>query len=316
MSDDNAPRTWREWVMSEAGPRTRVVDDHMFEIRYPNSGQSRGTCRLQLFEAAGLRPVAFTTWTARGGGCSLTNCAETYSAEVWQRHFPQDAEPPIMIQRQILRWDPDEQVQLERDIHQTVVTFRVTGRFKLSSPSWCLITDDELTELVGTQVDLSRGEGYRPAPEPVSMVRYQTRWVVTLPRPRQLRELGCMPKAGSGLVHRLGRQLFPRRPSACCWYHRGDWDQVSRTAIQLHREAQANNVPDDEFAAFVRTRAEADGITGWDLAALDSLVGQYDGISLDDYGRGYVNGQHRVQAMVDAGVPRTLVVKTWEEMPK
>jgi hypothetical protein len=296
-------------VMREAGSRVRVVDDHMFEIRHPN-GSRRGTCRLQLFTAGGLRPVAVATWVA-GDGCSLTNCAESFAAEAWRRHFPQDAHPPVWVQRQIL--DPELD-----DGEYHVVTFETSGNLQLSSPSWHRIAEKELAELVGTEVDPSQRAGFTPPPEPVRRLHYGIRWVATLPRPRPFRQPDCMPAAGPRLLQRLTRQLLPRRDDGdCCWYHGGDWAQVSRTAIRLVREAKASNVPEDEIARVVVARAESDGVSGWKLAALDSLVDPTVGIFVDRDGTSsfYVNGQHRAQAMLDAGVRRTLIVRYWEEMP-
>jgi hypothetical protein len=55
-------------------------------------------------------------------------------------------------------------------------------------------------------------------------------------------------------------------------------------------------------------RAEAEGVGGgWELEALDSLVDPTVGIFVERDGARlvYVNGQHRAQAMLDAGVRRT-----------
>jgi hypothetical protein len=38
---------------------------------------------------------------------------------------------------------------------------------------------------------------------------------------------------------RLSRQLAPSRIGRdCCWYHRGDWHKVTKTAIRFLRQAQ------------------------------------------------------------------------------
>jgi hypothetical protein len=300
----------RHPALSEAGARSRLVDDHMFEIRHPN-GRRRGSCRLQVFTAPELRAVAVATWVP-GDGCSLPNCAERFASEAWRRHLPHDNRPPVWIQRQNL--DPDH-----GDTYGVnVVTFETTGRFELTSPSWIPITDEDLAELVGTQVDLDRGQGVEPPSEPISRVLYGTRWVVMLPRPTPFREPDCMPGAGSSLARRLGRQLVPRRAKRdCCWYHGGDWARVSRIAIRLVREASASDVPEDEIDTFVTARAQAEGVAGWELDALDSLVDPTVGIFVEQDGARlvYVNGQHRAQAMLDAGVRRTLTVEYGEETP-
>jgi hypothetical protein len=74
-------------------------------------------------------------------------------------------------------------------------------------------------------------------------------------------------------------------------------------------------VPEDEIDTFVTARAEAEGVAGWELEALDSLVDPTVGIFVERDGARlvYVNGQHRAQAMLDAGVRRTLTVEYWEE---
>jgi hypothetical protein len=123
-----------------------------------------------------------------------------------------------------------------------VVTFETTGRSELTAPSWVPITDENLAELVGTPVALDRGQGVEPPSEPISRVRYDTRWVVTLPRPQPFREPDCMPEAGPSLARRLGHPLIPQRARRdCCWCHGGDWAQVSRIAIRLVHEALASD---------------------------------------------------------------------------
>src|ERR1019366_3703538 len=85
---ENIPVT-RELLAACAVPRQRVADEHMFTVTR-GDGFRIGTFRLQLFTAAGARPVAIATQMAGEGG-SLTNRAETYAAEVWRRHFPDAA---------------------------------------------------------------------------------------------------------------------------------------------------------------------------------------------------------------------------------
>ncbi len=112
------------------------------------------------------------------------------------------------------------------------------------------------------------------------------------------------------------RQLFPRhRGRDCCWYHRGNWHQVSATAVRLLVQAQQDGVDLDDVGVHVHGQAMAEGLTGWDLEALSTLISLGDGIAVeqDDDGHDqYINGQHRAQAMLDAGV-RTTVVLRWEE---
>jgi hypothetical protein len=295
--------------MKDAGRRTRVIDDHMFEIRH-QSGARHGTCRLQLFTARGLRPVAVAT-CAEGDGCSLTNCAEKFAIEAWRCHLPHEKQPPIWIQRQVL--DDDE----FDDSGYQVVAFKSDGPFNLSSPTWRRIAADDVHELVGTNVDPSRGEGFEPPPQPVQRVRYHAMELLELPRPHPFREPRCMPEGVPTLLQRLVRQMVRWFRGRCCWYHGGDWDEVSNIAIRLVGEAQASGIEDDAIETFVIVRAKADGVTGWELEALHSLVVPTIGIFVERDGSDlvYVNGQHPAQAMIDAGVRRTLTVEYWDEMP-
>jgi hypothetical protein len=116
---------------------------------------------------------------------------------------------------------------------------------------------------------------------------------------------------------RLVRQLVPsRRIEYCCWYHGGNWHKVSETAIRLVRQSQRNAVPADDIASHVLAQAETEGLTGWELDALDTIVSPADGIQIEPDGDGdghrfYINGQHRAQALLDAGVRRTIVI-SWQ----
>jgi hypothetical protein len=62
-----------------------MIDDHMFVVE--QGGPYPATFRLQVFTAAGYRPVAVAAQPPREGP-SLTNWAERYAEEVWRRHFP------------------------------------------------------------------------------------------------------------------------------------------------------------------------------------------------------------------------------------
>jgi len=303
-----SPATTKAVLAQHAAPRTRTVDEHMFTVE--RRGFAAATFRLQLFTASGLRPVVVVTQTDREGA-SLVNAAESYAAAVWQQVCPDQSEPPIWIQRQLLSSGNHDRFAL--------VTFAQATPFTLSGPTWSAITAAELTHLVGTAVDARRGGGYVPRPpEPDYEPRYRTVWTITLPRPHPFRADACMP-AGIGWSRRLARQLAPRRQArACCWYHRGDWHRVCATAIRLVHRAQRDQVAACDIAEFVHEAAEAEGVTGWELDALDALVCPEDGIQLSmfagDRRRSYINGQHKSQAMLDAGVRRTIVVD-WITLP-
>jgi hypothetical protein len=289
----------RTVLQEHAAIRDRISDDHMFTVE--EEFFLLGTFRLQVFTTAGQRPVAVATQTVDEGS-SLMNSSERYAAAVWERHFPDDAEPPIWVERQILPSGDFDFFQL--------VTFAYTGRYTLTDPSWSPLTDEQLTQLVGTVVDHSRGDGYVPRPaEPEERPCYPTRWLIRFPRPRPFRE-DCM-KGGLPLRRRLGRQLIPRHTARdCCWYHGGDWHHVCEAAIRLVRHAQRARIPGNDIAHHVLTQPEAKHLSEWERQALYSLL--HDPIHLSENRRSYVNGQHRAQAMLDVGVHRTIVI-TWTQ---
>ncbi len=135
--------------------------------------------------------------------------------------------------------------------------------------------------------------------------------VADLPTPEAPEDEGCLSRPVSGWRRRL-RQLMPRRGDLdCCWYHGGDWHRASETAIRLVRAAEAAGVTGENVAEHVLAAAEAEGVTGWDLEALDSLITTGYAIILGDDpdDQWYVNGRHRMAAMLDAGVRQTIVAR-------
>jgi hypothetical protein len=58
--------------------------------------------------------------------------------------------------------------------------------------------------------------------------------------------------------------------------------------------------------------ARAEGLGGWELQALNALISPGDGIQLaviaGDRRTSYINGQHKSQALLEAGVRRTIVI--------
>ncbi|MFI7027007.1 hypothetical protein ACIBMZ_30310 [Micromonospora sp. NPDC049900] len=282
-----------------AGPRERIIDEHMY--RLPPQASRRGTFRLQLFTAPGLRAVAIATQKPSAGeGASLTNAAETYAATVWQQYFPDDPEPPIWIAHMII----DDQ----RDL--TVVTFTADpAKHTLRAPQWRRISPASVDALVGRPVDLKRGSGFTPSeiePDPEST--YVARWVMVLPRPAPFRKDGCMT-AGVPWWRRLGRQLVPRRGGRdCCWYHGGDWHIVSKLAIRLAAQAKAAGVSFEDTPSYVLDHPDSQGLTEWEREALFSLmVDTIRPAAPWPRREGYNNGQHRAQALLDAGVRRILI---------
>lgn len=127
--------------------------------------------------------------------------------------------------------------------------------------------------------------------------------------------------AGTLWWRRLVRQVVPRRSSrGCCSYHQGDWRVASAAAIRAWTRAGAVavEVPATEDGeideqVFVTLGLVRDaGLDEWARKAAESLL--IDPIQpgrADDGGGYYVNGRHRSQAMLDAGVRLTLVAY-WE----
>ena len=103
------------------------------------------TCRLQLFTANGARPVAVVT-QVMGEGLGLTNAAEAFAGAVWEQYCPDEAYPPVWVQRHL---DMDEDV-LSTGFQ--LVTFAEGGRYRPQNPSWSTITMEQLEELVGGRV--------------------------------------------------------------------------------------------------------------------------------------------------------------------
>ncbi|MFD4535653.1 hypothetical protein ACFWNL_18435 [Kitasatospora sp. NPDC058397] len=289
-----------------AGARVCTVDDHMFRI--DNGSGVPWSFRVQLFTGEGLRPVAVVTQTM-DEGASLMNAAERYAAAVWERLCPGEELPPLWVQRQLLGPSPALPEEFE------LVTFGEAEPYRLRKPRWRAISPSQLAELVGGPVAEDRGEGYMPRelpPGPES--RFEVFAVRQLGQPSPFRAPGCMPEDGVSWWRRWWRQAVPsRRVRDCCWYHGGDWHAVSRMALRFLAEGVEAGVEAEDMAQFVDRRAEEAGADVWQREALDSLFSLGVAITPDGSG-GFVNGQHRAQAMLSAGVRRTVVVRdVWPE---
>jgi hypothetical protein len=274
----------------------------MFTVTLPYSTRS-ASMRLQVFAAAGQRPVAVVTQTDTEG-VSLANGAEYFAAATWRRYFPDEPDPPLWVGRQIT---------INTTTHFTLVSFQPgPDPYTLVRPRWLPLTDHEVAELVGSPVDAARGTGYLPHPPgPRPAPRYATTRVLGLPRPQPFREPACMP-SGIPWWRRFARQILPRRGGRdCCWYHGGDWHRVSDIAIRLIEQAARDQIPRQEVPDWTCRQARAGQLSGWELEALNSLVDPALAVQPNEEGDGYLNGQHRSQAMLDAGVHRTLIV-CWE----
>lgn len=296
MPEQTSIRPTVDEMLVAATPRRRTVDEHMFQV-----GEAGGvpcTFRLQLFTAAGERTVAVATQEP-DEGASLINRAEQYAAAVWRTHCSSESGPPIWVQQML----PD-------DGHY-VVSFDVTGPFQLKTPEWQSLTDEQLAQLAGCDVDPSRGDGYVAfVPPPPDRLQYDIIPVADLPEPQPFRE-ACMSYRASPLRSLL-RRMRGRRPgpgTGCCWYHKQDWAAVSELAIRLVEDARRDGLADEDIGEISMERARALGAADNDLPALRSLLSPAVAISPHlGPDPGYTNGQHRARAMRDAGVKRTIVV--------
>lgn len=304
------PRSHRDQVLAEqSGPRTRVLDEHMYRVD--------GTCsttrfRLQLFTSdAGLRPVAVAT-QCLDDRSSLVNSAETVVSRVWRDHFADEPMPPLWVQRLVLDDDPDDVLG-----DWQMVSFAIGPDYELSEPVWPRLTQQQVDELVGGLVDADRGAGFvAPPPPPSYRTRYRPVPMSQMPIERPFRET-CMKSAPGAVVGRWWRRLVDVLPSSkrrtggreCCWYHGGDWAEVIDVAVRLVDENEASGIDDDGLRRQVLAAARGEGLSGWRLQALDSLI--HDPISIHAATKErpavFVNGQHRTRAMRDAAVSAVLV---------
>ncbi|MGW5782037.1 hypothetical protein [Streptomyces sp. NPDC003863] len=262
-----------------------------------------GTFRLQLFTAPGARPVAVATQIAGEEGAGLMNGAERFAGAVWERYCPEEDLPPVWVEWQL--WS-DGSLQ---DTRFRRVVFAEADRYRPRSPQWSAITPEQLQDLVGTVVATDRGAGYVPRPEepePPQLV-FEKFAVVRLARPKPFREPECMP-AGVPWWRRWVRQVLPRRGARdCCWYHGGDWHTVNAMALEILERSREQSVDPYDLEQLAVDHAAAAGATEWQTEALATLFNVWDAIQPDREVR-YINGQHRSQAMLDAGVRRTVVL--------
>ncbi|MGW0836561.1 hypothetical protein [Streptomyces prunicolor] len=116
------------------------------------------------------------------------------------------------------------------------------------------------------------------------------------------------------------RLALPRHDArTCCWYHSGDWHRVNRLALEALSRAQREGVKAKDMARYADKYAAAAGASEWERDALFSMYRSSDAVQPSGsryLSRSYINGQHRVQAMLDAGVRRTVVLRlTWPDSP-
>ncbi|SFT31424.1 hypothetical protein SAMN04487982_11960 [Streptomyces sp. ok210] len=261
-----------------------------------------GTCRLQLFTAAGARPVAVATQIVGAEGMGLMNGVERFASAVWERHCPEENQAPVWVERQLWREGALQETRFRR------VVFAGADRYRPRDPRWSAITHEQLQNLVGGPVATDRGAGYVPRDaEPEPQMVFEAFAVARLARPRPFREPVCMP-TGEPWWRRWVRQVLPRRSArTCCWYHGGDWHTVNAMALQVLERARVQSVDPDDMEEFATAHAAAAGATQWQTEALATLFNTADAIQPASE-VGYINGQHRSQAMLEAGVRRTVVL--------
>ncbi|WP_043665134.1 hypothetical protein [Streptomyces xylophagus] len=115
----------------------------------------------------------------------------------------------------------------------------------------------------------------------------------------------------------MGVNYRPRAEddSPCCWYHAQDWNTLSELAIGLLKRAwNTGLVAQASIYQFAYKELFDSDLERWWLVVelfspssirVCTLVHPYDGRREAIYG----NGQHRVQAMKDLRVERTVVLR-------
>lgn len=267
----------------------------------PGPPYPRTTFRVQVFTAPGARPLVLATQEAQHEGCSLVNGAQHFASRVWQRLLPQEPHPPLWIQNLIMG---------ARDDGCRLVTFTPAGDYQVTHPRWQTLKTSQLKQLVVGPLDLARGPYPRRVEDPEPVQVLEPMEVRHLPRPGPDADRACRP-AGISEETVEERQRWPRRggtgtKKGCCWYHGGDWHQVCDTAVELVRRAQAESTAWGDIPAYVLDRAKSTGLSRWGQQALMSLV--IEPIDPDEEG-GLVNGRHRTQVLLEAGVREVVVAR-------
>ncbi|KND46654.1 hypothetical protein IQ64_00180 [Streptomyces stelliscabiei] len=83
-------------------------------------------------------------------------------------------------------------------------------------------------------------------------------------------------------------------------------------ALEILERARARSVEPDDIKEFAIAHADAAGASRWQTEALASLFSVANAIQPASQ-PGYINGQHRAQAMLEAGVRRTVVLHYADE---
>jgi hypothetical protein len=279
-------------------------------------GPSAASCRVQIFEADDLDPV-FVVVQSVGEGGSLINRSESLVAAIWDAYTPAASTPPTVVglllseDLSALPGDGNRPLFL---IRSEVAAADLHYQHGLHTKVWARMSPEELSQVVGCDVDLTRGPGYTytpPTPLPCcgALPDEVDLWFAVanplrFPRTRPFRTDGCMPEVGPGLFTRLRRRVTPNTAArSCCWYHGGDWRVVCAAAVavltRIRRDGCTHPLRVLDRAA---TAPERELLDDWQRQAYDSLF--HDPMIFG--AQQWTNGQHRGQAILDAGVTRTI----------
>lgn len=166
----------------ESRNRVRVFDDLTYplsmgfesDLGRPDRGPY-GTCRLQLFAVPGYRWVALATNVLGEGSLMNANNAEM-AANVWRRHCPWSYEPPIWIQNMLDIYPAVVSLESDEWGYKSHVPTCIKCQAKEpcdevdgfdgyslkevgdDDSDWLPITVDDIRQLVGTDVDMTRGQ--------------------------------------------------------------------------------------------------------------------------------------------------------------
>lgn len=246
-------------------------------------------------------------------GASLTNAAESFAVHAWHRYAPDLPGPPAMIEhylgdeaseRPAGRWGPT-----------LLVTFTADpSRWLGYDAGWG--TAKPWLPIVHAHAEPGRGSQYEPEPLTTDPeVRVWAEFPVAKLPPTDPFRVACMEQPSTEAASRAlklvswpahHRRLHVERD--CCWYHRSKWSaafDVLREVLE-NAEALGNLGPVMHGVALeqIRVNRRPDA---WTRGGARSLL--EDPICLESGHLGYVNGQHRAQAMIDQGTRTTLV--TW-----
>jgi hypothetical protein len=144
---------------------------------------------------------------------------------------------------------------------------------------------------------------------PVEKWHYDAVNLADLPQVGWLERPPCMTESAEGRALLLPPRIEHRR---CCWYHSIDWHIVNELAIRSIRGAQAAGVAVENVRDYAAEVAAVARLSQLDACALMLLLGLGAGIYLNDEDPNNVtigDGRHRITAMRDAGVLRTVITR-------